>query len=115
MVARWLQEQGWEVLHRRWRCRWGELDIIARSGVEGLIFVEVKTRSAGNWDSGGLEAIAPSKQAKLRRAAEVFLSERPELAELPCRFDVAVVARDRLVRDGGCQFALQAYIASAFD
>lgn len=34
-VADWLQAQGWTILHRRWRCRWGELDIIAQQGDQG--------------------------------------------------------------------------------
>lgn len=109
LVAQWLQKQGWQVLQRRWHCRWGEIDIIAYSEVEGLIFVEVKTRSFRNWDAGGLEALAANKQAKLRKAAEMYLVEHPDLAELPCRFDVAIVACTRI------NFILKAYIPSAFD
>ena len=30
LVARWLQSSGWTILHRRWRCRWGELDLVAK-------------------------------------------------------------------------------------
>jgi len=90
VVAQWLQQQGARILHRRWRCRWGELDLIVQWGEE-LVFVEVKTRSAGNWDHNGLTAISSRKQEKLRCAAELFLAESPQWCEWGCRFDVALV------------------------
>ncbi|MCT7951241.1 YraN family protein [Ancylothrix sp. C2] len=93
LVAQWLQQQGWEILAQRWKCRWGELDIIAYSQPTGqLIFVEVKTRSRHSWDTGGIFAITPQKQAKLGQAAALFLADHPVLANVACRFDVALVS-----------------------
>jgi len=137
LVAQWLQSTAWIVLHRRFSCRWGEIDIIAQfeDGKPDnlmLAFIEVKTRSSGNWDAGGRSAITPQKQAKLWRTAQMFLSEYPDKADYPCRFDVAIVQSQRIskkLRDSVIpsqkvlaitenrvhQLTLQEYIPAAFD
>jgi putative endonuclease len=90
-VAQWLRQQNWQLIEQRWHCRWGELDLVMLTPNAGLAFVEIKARSKGNWDSDGLLAITATKQAKLVRAGEAFLAAQPQWANLPCRFDVAVV------------------------
>lgn len=92
LVRDWLLQEGWQVLHQRWHCRWGELDLIASDGRNTLAFVEVKARGQGSWDRNGLLAITPQKQTKLCRAAQLFLSEQPMFLDYFCRFDVALVS-----------------------
>ncbi|MCG6136089.1 MAG: YraN family protein [Nostoc sp. LLA-1] len=131
LVAQWLQSTGWMILHRRFSSRWGEIDIIAQhceKHLTQLAFVEVKTRSCGNWDAGGRNAITPQKQVKIWRTAAMFLAQYPENAEYPCRFDVAIVYYSTPYPEStltleplaslsadGYQFYLQEYIPAAFD
>ena len=102
-VAAWWKQQGWRIVSERWKCRWGELDVVVRSPppappkrIHTLAFVEVKTRATRNWDQDGLLAITPQKQTKLIRTAQTFLSEFPAFANDACRFDVAAIQCDRL-------------------
>lgn len=97
LTAQWLKNQGWEILESRWRCRWGELDLVAYHSCfeekmqSCLSFVEVKTRTSKNWDADGLLALTPQKQGKLYRSAEMFLSCYPEYSNVICCFDLALV------------------------
>lgn len=92
LVVDWLRLQEWQILHQRWHCRFGEIDVVAYSqALQCVTFVEVKTRSKGNWDEDGLLAITSGKQKKLWQTAQLFLVAYPDLAILPCRFDVALV------------------------
>jgi putative endonuclease len=83
------RRRGYRIVARNWRCRLGELDLVAeRRGV--LVFCEVKTRG-GDGFGGGYESVTWRKRAKLRSVAETFLhawGSRPGAV----RFDVASVA-----------------------
>jgi putative endonuclease len=83
-----LARRGYAVLARRYRTRFGEIDIIARdNGV--TVFVEVKTRN-GDEFGGGAAAVTAWKQRKITQMAVDYLS-RHGLHDTPCRFDVVVV------------------------
>ena len=107
-LAAELTLQGWQIVTSRWRCRWGELDIVVRSA-ELLVFVEVKARRRNGLDGDGLFALSPLKQQKLHHTAQLFIAAHPELSPLSCRFDVALV---RILPEG---FRLNRYIAGAFE
>lgn len=88
-VAAFLQKQGFEILELNFRCRSGEIDIVARDGTY-LVFVEVKYRgscAAGN----ALEAIDVRKAAQVRRVAQIYLYQERYPETTPCRFDAAGV------------------------
>ena len=87
LVARDLEAKGWTILARNYRCRFGELDIVAaREGV--LAFVEVKLRR-GSAFAPARAFVTADKQRRLRTAAELYLQEQP--GQLQPRFDVAEI------------------------
>ncbi|TPG37384.1 YraN family protein [Mycolicibacterium hodleri] len=69
-----LRSRGLRVLTRNWRCRYGELDVIAADEAAGVVvFVEVKTRTSDRF--GGVEqAVTPLKLRRLRRLAGAWLA-----------------------------------------
>ena len=85
-AAGWLTAMGLVILQRNFRCRCGEIDIIAREG-EVLVFVEVRLRSHPGF-AGAHASVDPRKQRRLIRAAQVYLQRHPRWAGNPCRFDV---------------------------
>ena len=81
----YLAEQGYELLEYNFRCRMGEIDIIARD--KGcLVFCEVKYRS-GDGSGHPAEAVDFKKQKAISRCALYYLSSHG-LIDLACRFDV---------------------------
>ena len=93
-VAEKLRRDGWTIVTRNFRCRMGELDLVAENETF-LAFVEVKLRKDDRFGSA-CEAVTPSKQRKLRAAAQYYLISRP--TRLQPRFDVAEVYAPQGIR-----------------
>lgn len=93
LAAAHLVAAGYEVLARNWRCRDGELDIVARDG-DAVVFVEVKARSSADFGMPA-EAVGALKARRIRGLACRWLVENrpPDAQEL--RFDVVSVVRRR--------------------
>ena len=90
-AAAHLRLAGLKPVARNFSCRYGEIDLImldpGARGQAGIVFVEVRYRNAGA-HGDGLASVGPGKRTKLVRAAAVYLQAHPQLAAMPCRFDV---------------------------
>lgn len=90
-AARFLEGRGYVILDRQWKCRFGELDLVALDPRNVICFVEVKLRGPGTI-AAPREFVDGRKQTRLRAAAELWLyANAPDAA---ARFDVAEVAED---------------------
>jgi putative endonuclease len=72
VAVRHLTAQGLQVLARNWRCRTGEIDVVARDGAT-VVVCEVKTRRSLRFGAP-LEGVTPAKAARLRRLAVAYLA-----------------------------------------
>jgi putative endonuclease len=88
LAADYLAAQGLVVLSRNWRCREGELDLVATDGTR-LVVCEVKTRS-GEGFGAPAEAVTPKKARHIRNATHAWL-RRYRVGWVPVRFDVLAV------------------------
>ncbi len=90
-AVEYLTGAGWIVLERNWRCRYGEIDVIAVDESD-LVIVEVKTRT-GSLYADPAEAVTYEKYRRLRRLAGLWLSEQDRGWPV-IRFDVIAVQID---------------------
>lgn len=84
LAAEYLRKKRYELLASGYRCRFGEIDLIARKK-NFLVFVEVKLRKSDRFAAAG-EYVDSRKQARLRSTAALYLAENP--TSLQPRFDV---------------------------
>ncbi len=98
-AAGYLTERGYRILERNYRCRSGEIDLIAREGAF-LVFLEVKYRRTETF-GGPAEAVHAAKQRAICRTADYYRMKRRIPESQPCRFDVVAIlgSRVRLYRD----------------
>ena len=89
-AADYLRKQKYEVIGANYRCRFGELDLIAKKR-ELVIFVEVKLRKNDRFGAAA-DAVTVSKQDKLRKAAASWLASHD--CDAPTRFDVIEIYTD---------------------
>jgi putative endonuclease len=94
----------YRILGRRVRTRAGEIDLVAQAPSGLVCFVEVKARDSAE---SAAESLRPRQRQRIARAAALYLSARPGLAEKGFRFDIVTVAlwprhaRDVWRGDGG--------------
>lgn len=81
----YLRARRFRIVDRNYRCRAGEIDLVAREGGE-LVFVEVRSRR-GDRAGTGLDSVTQAKQARVVRVARHYLASRG-LGDAASRFDV---------------------------
>lgn len=89
-----LRGLGLQIVERNWRCRYGELDVVAADeAARVLVFVEVKTRTTEQF-GGALAAVTPTKLRRLRRLAGLWLAAH-DCSWEQVRIDVVAVTLGR--------------------
>lgn len=101
-VRKYLEAHGIDVVEMNYRCRQGEVDVIAKDG-EYYVFIEVKYRNTVRY---GLpqEAVDKRKQQRISKAAFYYLYSHGMDDTIPVRFDVAAIQKEQIM-----------YVKNAFD
>jgi putative endonuclease len=88
LACRYLVKRGFVVVERNYRCRVGEIDVVARDG-DTFVFVEVKERGDAS-HGAAVEAVTVSKRRRVIRAAQLWAASHGA-SESPIRFDVVAI------------------------
>ena len=86
LCADLMRAAGLKLIERNWRCRHGEIDLIAEERGT-LVFAEVRMRAPGGF-GGAAESVTAAKRSRIIAAARLYLTRHPDA---PCRFDVFLV------------------------
>jgi putative endonuclease len=89
-AERHLKKNGYKILVRNYRSRWGEIDLVCRHD-GNLVFVEVKARKPDSL-LAPIQAVNSSKRRRLARTAQAYVNELS--VSPPARFDVVEVSLD---------------------
>lgn len=89
LASRYLQQKGYTIVYANWRCKHGEIDIIAKQG-EILVFVEVRTRIA-SITAPAFESITPQKRKRLEELVYLYLMETNQ-PDVLWRVDIVGIA-----------------------
>ena len=94
-AAELLEREGYQILHRNFCSRFGEIDLVARQG-DYLVFTEVKYR---NSPAGGhpLEAVGRQKQRRICKTAGYYCLRHGYGEDTPCRFDVVGILGEETI------------------
>jgi len=90
LAGAFLEDHGLEIIARNYRCRLGEIDLVARDGAT-TVFVEVRSRTSAAF-GGAAASITASKRARLLKAARHYLSGVRVTPQ--CRFDALLIDGD---------------------
>ena len=108
-VARWLEQQGVEIMAQNYRTRLGEIDLILRE--DGCIAItEIRQRRSAQF-GGAAASITPTKQQRLIRLAQLWLQQHPEWRNATLRFDAIVI--DGTPEAGEIRWIRRAFSAEA--
>jgi putative endonuclease len=88
LAMKFLKKNGYKIIERNYRCKLGEIDIIAQDG-NVLAFIEVKARRTGEF-GGPKWAVTPKKQRKISMVALQYLKKTKQMEER-ARFDVVAI------------------------
>lgn len=92
MAVIYLRKHGYRIKERNFRCKFGEVDIIAEKG-KYLVFIEVKFRSSNVYGTPA-EAVNYAKQRRISNVASFYLYKNKYPADTPVRFDVAAISEE---------------------
>ena len=89
LALSYLKEAGYQIKHANWRCKAGEIDIVAEADGR-IVFIEVRTRKTNEKFGSAIESVDSRKQQRIRLTAQFYM-QAMKLFDKAIRFDVVAI------------------------